>query len=79
MRAAVERAVRFDAVTDDLAPTVVAHRRELVNRALEAVERVGRSVANDVERKVIFVTADFAFGHEDGDPALPPLFRSIVD
>jgi hypothetical protein len=38
--AAIERIIGFDAMTDDLAPTMVANRGQLMNRALEAVERM---------------------------------------
>jgi len=36
----VEGFIGLDAVTDNLAPTVVADRSELVNRTLEAIKRV---------------------------------------
>src|SRR6185295_12663816 len=42
-----------------------AHRRERVDRALEAVERVGFSGDHDLEALVVVVTADFAAGHGD--------------
>jgi len=42
VRAAVERPVRLDPMSDDLAPTVITGRGELVNRAFKTVEGVGR-------------------------------------
>jgi len=48
--AAEELVVGFDAVPDDAASAVVAHRRELVNRTLETVEGVARSRRDDLER-----------------------------
>ncbi len=39
--AAVERAVRLDAMTENLAAAVITHGREFMDRALEAVENVG--------------------------------------
>ena len=38
--AAVERVVGLDAVPDDLAAAMITDRREFVDRALEAIERV---------------------------------------
>jgi hypothetical protein len=69
MRATVKRPVRLDAVPDDFAATVVARGGELVNGALETVERVGRAIAYDVERQVVLVSTDFAFTHGHDDPA----------
>jgi hypothetical protein len=63
MRATEEFAVSFHAVTDDLAVTVAAFRRERVNGALETVEHMGCVVLNDLERLVVVVAADFARGH----------------
>ena len=40
VRTTVEGAVRLDAVADHLAAAVLAHRRQLLYGALEAVERV---------------------------------------
>src|SRR5687767_2593311 len=63
VRAAVEGVVRLDAVADDLAAAVGADGRQLVDRALEAVERVGDSGGHDLKRHVIVVAAHFALGH----------------
>src|SRR5690242_13909486 len=63
MRATIERAVRLDSVADDLALAVLAHRRELVNGALEAVEGMGLSRRDDLERQIVVVAADLALGH----------------
>src|SRR5439155_432832 len=43
---------------------VFASRCERVDCALEAVEDVGRFVFDDLERLVVVVSADLAFGHE---------------
>src|SRR4051812_29839184 len=60
VRAAVEGAVRLDAVADDLAAAVGADGRELVDRALEAVEGVRLARRHDLKRHVVFVPTHFA-------------------
>ena len=55
--------VRFDAVADDTAIAVRANRRQRVDCALEAIERVTLSAHDDFKRLVIIVLADFAFRH----------------
>src|SRR5258705_8212938 len=64
MRAAVERVVGFDPVTDDPAAAVIAHRRHAVNGALETVERVSDASGDHLKGAMIVVTTDFAFGHD---------------
>ena len=44
---AVERLIGFDAMTDYLASAVVANRGELLNRTLEAIERVSNASSNN--------------------------------
>src|SRR3954469_7069882 len=61
--AAVEGAVRLDPVADDLAAAVRADGSELVNGALEAVERVCRAGRDYLKGEVVLVAADFALGH----------------
>src|SRR5438874_4169437 len=63
MRAAVERPVRLDPVSHDLAATMGTGRSELVNCAFKTVEGIGRPVAYDIEREVVLVSADFTFRH----------------
>ena len=58
MCAAIERAVRLDPMSDDLATAVLAHRRERMNRALEAVEGMAMSGGDDLEGQVIVVAAN---------------------
>ena len=59
----VESRVGLDAVTDDLTPAVIADRGKLVNRALEAIERVSGASCNNVKREIIIVVADFTLCH----------------
>ncbi len=63
VRAAVERAVRLDAVPDDLAAASVADGRELVDRALEAIERVPRARRNDFKGQIVIISAYFTLCH----------------
>jgi len=63
MRAAVVRPVRFDAVADDDALAMRTSRRDSVNRAFEAVERVRLATYRDGERLVVVVPAVLAFRH----------------
>jgi hypothetical protein len=63
VRTAVKGAVRLDAVADDLATAVVADRRELVDRALEAVEDVVVARGDDLKRQVVVIAAYLTLGH----------------
>src|SRR5215204_1814658 len=74
VRTAIERAVGLDAVPDDPTPAVVADGRELLDRALEAVEDVPITGGNHLERQVIVVAAHLAFRHDR-----PPLCSSHPD
>ena len=47
---AVERAVRLDAVTENLAAAVVAHGREFMDRALKTVEHVSDARRDNFKR-----------------------------
>ena len=60
VRAAIQRARRFDAVSDDAAVAVIANWRERVDRAFEAVEDVRLAGDDDFEALVVFVAAGFA-------------------
>lgn len=63
MRAAVEAALRFHAMADDLAAAVFADWRELMNCALEAVEDVPLAGSGDFKGHCILVTANFTSSH----------------
>jgi hypothetical protein len=63
MGAAVKGAFGFYPMANDLAPTVLAYRRQLVNRALEAVERMGVTGGDHLEREIVVVAADFTSSH----------------
>jgi hypothetical protein len=49
MSATVERAFGLDTVADDLTLAVLTYRGQLVNRALEAVKRVGVAGSDHLE------------------------------
>jgi hypothetical protein len=63
MAAAIDRAVGFDAVPNDVAIAVGTLGRQCVDRALEAVERMALALGNNLERFVIIVSANFAACH----------------
>ena len=60
MAAAVDLAIRLDAVSDDATIAVIAFGRERVNRALETVERVVFTIGDDLEGFVVIIAANFA-------------------
>ena len=60
MDAAIDGAVFFDTVTDHAAATVIANRREGVNRTLERIERVLLVILNDGKAFIVIVSANFA-------------------
>ena len=55
--------IRFNAVSDDPAIAMRANRRQRVNRAFEAVERVVLPANDYFKRLVIFIFANFAGRH----------------
>ncbi len=61
--AAVEGVVCFNTVADDLTTTVIAHRRQLLDRTLEAVEDVRLSRRDDLKGEMIIIAADFTLSH----------------
>lgn len=81
MVAAIHLAAGFHTVADDVAITVVALRRERVDRAFETVERMALTVSDDLKRLVVIVPANFTPHHgslsfarvRDGPKNGPPL------
>jgi len=71
--AAVERIIRLDAVPDDLALAVAAHRREFVNRTFEAVKRMTLARRNDFKGQVVIIATYFARCH-----CYSPLLLSLL-
>ena len=63
MNATEDLSVGFYAMPDDSAIAVRADRRQCVDRAFEAVERVMLSGYDHLKRLVIFIFANFAFSH----------------
>ncbi len=57
-------AARLHSVADDFAAAVLALGRDYRNRALEAVKHVGLAFLRDLKRFIVFVTAQFTFGHK---------------
>ena len=63
MDAAEDLSISFHAVSNDPAVAVGANRRQCVDRAFEAIERVTLAGNNHLERFVIFILANFAYSH----------------
>lgn len=61
--AAVESVISLYTMPYDLAATMSTDGRELVNRALEAIERVARASRDDLKGQVIIVTTYFTLCH----------------
>src|SRR5215813_4802254 len=61
--ATIKRVLGLDAVPDDLAAAVSADRRQLLDRAFEAVEDVLSARRDHLEGQIIIVTANFTLGH----------------
>jgi len=70
---AVERSLGLYTVANDPALAVLAHRSELVNRALEAVERMGVAGSDDLEGQIVIVAADLT-----SSQGSPPVSGSTV-
>ena len=80
MSTTVHCPTRFDAMPDNPAMTVGANRRELVNRALKAVESMALAGEHNLECLVVIISASFAPSHVTYPPPdlpllLPPLRR----
>jgi hypothetical protein len=69
MNAAEDLSVSFNAVPDNPAVAVRANRRQRMDRALKAVERVVRPVNDHFKRLIVFIFANFACSHT-------PIFRA---
>jgi hypothetical protein len=63
MGATIVGSAGFYAVSQDFAPAVLAFRGQSVNRAFEAIKIMGDSIANNLERFVVLVSAHFAVFH----------------
>jgi hypothetical protein len=64
MGAAINSAVRFDAVTNDAAIAMVATWREQLDRAFEAIEGVGLAGGRDVECFVVVISTNCTVSHD---------------
>jgi hypothetical protein len=63
MRAAIVSSIRFDAMADDSTAAVTAYWREAVDRTFKAIEHVALTRRHDLERQLVFVSADFTLRH----------------
>jgi hypothetical protein len=63
-RAAIKGAACLNAVPDDAATTMLTHRRQAMNRALEAVEDVRLARRRGyLEGEMILISTNFALSH----------------
>jgi len=63
MGTTIEGAFCLDSVANDLAPAVLTPRGKLVNRALEAVERVGMTGGDHLKGQVVIISTYFTPSH----------------
>jgi hypothetical protein len=63
MNAAEDLSISFDTVPHNSAVAVRANRRQRVDRALEAIERVTLASYDHFKRLVIFIFTNFACSH----------------
>jgi hypothetical protein len=63
MRTAEHLGPLFNAMPDDPAAAVIAHRRQGMNRALETIEDMSLAVHDDLEAFVVLIATDFAGSH----------------
>src|SRR5690606_26227555 len=71
-RTAIEGTLSFYAMPYDLHTTMVADRRELVDRTLEAIEHMAVAGGDHLEGEMILVAAHLALGHRR-----PPCSSSV--
>jgi hypothetical protein len=64
MSAAIDLAICFHAVTDHVAVTMGTFRRERVDRALEAIERMAFAASDNFKGFFVIVAANFTNGHD---------------
>jgi len=69
----VKHTISFDPMSYDLATTVLAFRREPVDGALEAVERMRRASRSYLECEMVVIPAYFALSHDFLHPDLRPM------
>ena len=68
MGAAVQHAARFHTMPDNLAPAVLAHRRERMDGAFKAIKEMRLAVAHHFDGFVVIVPAHFSFRHNASWP-----------
>jgi hypothetical protein len=64
MGAAIESAIPRDSVTDHLSSAVGTYRRQFLDGAFEAVENMPMPRCDDLESKIVFVTANLTLSHD---------------
>src|SRR5215471_10629455 len=71
-RAENDAGLAFDAVTDNPATAVITRRRQFVNGAFKAIERVRCTGHRDFKRLVILISANFTRTHRLKPPDFYP-------
>jgi hypothetical protein len=61
---AIDRFVGLDAMPDNPAPAVSAHRGQGMNGALKAIESMRFAIHDDIERLVVLIAASFTACHD---------------
>src|SRR5262245_43305186 len=79
MHAAIDRAFMLDAVSDDAAAAMRAHRRQHMDRTFEAVENEGAAAHLDFEALVVIVAALLASRHGFAPLAVPSLVLALAE
>src|SRR5579872_2311955 len=69
---AVEVVPRFDPVPDDLASTVITDGRQLLDGAIEAIERVSCTGGHNLERQLVVVAAHLTPRHRSHPQEIHP-------
>jgi hypothetical protein len=62
---AIEHAIRFDAMPDNLAIAMVALRSQRMNGALKAIKEMGFTIPDDFDGFVVIISANFALNHNN--------------
>ena len=57
-------AARFHAMANDLASAMLAFGGERMNGALKAIEIMRDAICDNLQRLVVFVSANFTMGHK---------------
>jgi hypothetical protein len=63
MGATIERAIRLYAVADDLAATMIADRRQLVDSTLKTIKHMPLASGSYLKGQIVVIPTNFASSH----------------